>query len=259
VELTSNPKSRRNFSGVLSTRQGTLAVAGACALVAIGVLVLAISKYRESVNSSTKEATVLVASRLIQKGTAGDAVASGQLFAPAQVLQKQVSIGAVADASALRGKVAATNFFPGQQLTASDFVVATGLGTELSANQRAISVPVDQSHGLVGVVQSGDHVDVYAGFQGQSTAGAVVRLLASNVLVLQAPASAGGGIGGSQNGQVVLAATPKLAAQLAFTADNGKVWIVLRPGNGTTSAEGAATMSSILSGGVTNGAGSSRP
>ncbi len=259
MELTSNPKSRRDFRGMLSTRQGTLAVAAACALVAIGVLVLAISKYRQSVNSASKEATVLVASRLIEKGTSGDAVASGQLFAPTQVLQKQVSTGAVADASALRGKVAVSNIDPGQQLTAGDFVVATGLGTELAANERAISVPVDQSHGLVGVVQSGDHVDLYAGFQGQSTAGAVVRLLASNILVLQAPASAGGGVGGSQTGQVVLAANPKLAAQLAFTADNGKVWLVLRPGNGTASTGAAATMSSILSSGVSNGAGSGRP
>jgi Flp pilus assembly protein CpaB len=246
VELTGNRLRRRDLSGLLSTRQGTLATALICAVVAAGVIVLAINRYKHSVSSSSSQATVLVATRLIQKGTTGDAVASEQLFSPTRILQKQVTTGALADTALLHGKVATADIYPGQQLTAADFAPAGGIASRLTPSERAISVPVDQPHGMVGTIASGDHVDVYGSYQGQNAAGAVVRLLASDVLVLDAPTSTSGSIGGQQSATAVLAGPPKLDAELAFTADNGKVWLVLRPGNASASGQSAATISSIL-------------
>jgi Flp pilus assembly protein CpaB len=231
---------------VLSTRQGTLATAFVCALVAVGIIVFAINRYRHSVSSPSSQATVLVATKLIQKGTSGDAVASEQLFAPTRILQKQVTSGALADTASLHGKVAVADIYPGQQLTAADFAVGGGVASRLSPDQRGISVPVDQPHGMLGVLQAGDHVDVYGSYQGSGSA-AVVRLLASNVLVLQVPSAPSGGIGGQQAVAAVLAARPKLDAELAYTADNGKVWLVLRPGDASSTPQTAATITSILS------------
>jgi Flp pilus assembly protein CpaB len=236
-----------------------------CAAVAVAVIAYAINRYRSSVSTSNQEATVLVASSLIQKGTSAEAIAAGKFFIPTQVLQKQVTVGAIADAAALRGKVAATDILPGQQLTAADFVAAGGITSELATTQRAIAVPVDQPHGLTGVLAAGDRVDVYGSYQVQNKLEAqlgtnyVVRLLGSNVLVLQGPSGATGGLGAQQQ-TVVLSAVPRLAAELALTADYGKVWLDLRPGNGSlTPPAESATINSILStlavnGGTTTGA-----
>ncbi len=253
MELTSNRLRRRDVGSLLATRRGTLMAAAAAALLAVVVIVFAIDRYRSSVNNSTRDVTVLVANTVIQKGTSGDAIASERLFSPTQLIQKQVTTGALADAGALRGKVAVAEILPGQQLTANDFVAAGGITSQLAPGQRAISVPIDQPHGMVGVLAAGDHVDVYGSYQGQNSSTAVVRLLASNVLVLQGPANTNTGIGGQQNATVILAGVPKLDAELAYTADNGKVWLVLRPGNGAPTATTAATIGSILSSAAVQG------
>jgi Flp pilus assembly protein CpaB len=203
-------------------------------LIAGGIIVFAISRYRQSVNASAKQSTVLVAKGLVQKGTAGDALAAGQLFTSETIVQKQVSAGAVADSAALRGKVAVRDILPGEQLTLADFGAASGIAATLAPNVRAMSISLDQAHGLIGVLQAGDHVDVYGGFnvdQGSGKPRPVMRLLIPDVKVLQA-ASTGGGIGGgTQTGNAVLAINDSQAGKIAFAQENGKIWLVLRPGN----------------------------
>src|SRR5207248_75103 len=125
---------RRDVGSLLATRRGTLVAALIAALLAIVVIVYALDRYRSSVNTSSREATVFVASSVIQKGTSGAAIASERLFAPTQLLQKQVTAGALADAGSLRGKVAVTDILPGQQLTAADFVAAGGIASQLAPN-----------------------------------------------------------------------------------------------------------------------------
>jgi hypothetical protein len=57
-----------------------------------------------------------------------------------------------------------------------------------------------------------------------------MRVLLQDVQVLQAPEEPKGGFGGqSQTQNVVLRVSDKDAPQLAFSIDNGKVWISLRP------------------------------
>jgi Flp pilus assembly protein CpaB len=125
------------------------------------------------------------------------------------------------------------DIFPGQQLTSADFSVAVtnALPTLITGPQRAISIPVDTTHGLIGQVASGDRVDVYVGFNADQGGAAtpVLKLLAANVLVLQAPAAAGGGVGGSAGSNAVLRVTTKQTAKFAFASDNGHLWLVLRP------------------------------
>jgi Flp pilus assembly protein CpaB len=237
MELTPKKPASPDLRGLLSSRQGTLAVATVCALIAAGIIVFAISRYRQNVNASTAQSTVLVAKGLIQKGTSGDAVAGGQLFTAENLLQKQVSTGAVADAAALRGKVAVRNILPGEQLTLGDFAAASGIATTLAPTQRAMSIAVDQAHGLIGVLQAGDHVDVYAGFdvsQGSGKPLPIMRLLIPNVAVLQAASSGGAIGGGTQTGNAILAVNATQAGKVAFAQENGKIWLVLRPGNAAT-------------------------
>lgn len=228
---------------MLGSRQGMLIVAVVAAAIAAAVIVIAINRYRDSVNSSNAEVTVLVANNLIQKGTSGQTLATSGLYTPTKVIQKHVTTGAITDAAGLQGKVAVTDILPGQQLTLSDFAVGTGIITELASNERAISIPLDSSHGLSGIVTPGDRVDVYSGFNVQTSGGTgpQMRLLVPDVQVLS---TSGGGQGSS--GNVVLAVNDNYAAEVAYASDNGKVWLVLRPGNAQNASQTIATINSIL-------------
>lgn len=251
MELAPKRLGDTDLRGILSTRRGTLTVALLCALVAAGIIVLALSNYRTNANNANAQSTVFVARGLIQKGTAGDAIAAQGLSTSTRILQKQVSAGAIADAAALRGQVAIRDILPGQQLTAADFAAGVGIATTLAATERAMAIPLDQAHGLVGDLQAGDHVDIYGGFnvdQGSARPAPVMRLLIPNVRVLQA-ASGGGGVGGgSQSANVVVDVSDVQAGKIAFTAENGKIWLVLRPGNGASTPVTFETLASVLTG-----------
>jgi Flp pilus assembly protein CpaB len=256
VELTGKNYTRNDWRKVLSTRRGTVVVAVVCALVAAGILLLAMDRYRQNVDTSGNQETVFVASGLIQKGTSGDAVASEQLFKPTSVAVKQVSAGAVADTAQLHGKVAVADIYPGQQLTAADFTANGGLPSQLAPTQRAMTVALDQAHGMVGEIHAGDHVDVYAGIDLTSTGRSdpAMRLLLSNIQVLRAATASSGGLGSSQNpsssfSNVTLDVPGSQAGALAYASDNGKVWLVLRPANAAAATQtSAVTAQSLLLG-----------
>jgi Flp pilus assembly protein CpaB len=254
VELTGNRYAGGGWRKLLATRRGTVLVATVCALVAGGILVFAMSRYRHSVNAENNPETVFVASGLIQKGTSGDAIASGQLFKPTTIASKQVSTGAIADASQLRGKVAVADILRGQQLTAAEFTASGGLTSQLSSNQRAMTIAVDASHGMVGQVHDGDHVDVYGDLELGRRGESFVRLLVANAPVLKAAAENSGsglGSGGSQtrqNNNVTLNVNDDQAGVLAYASDNGKVWLVLRPANATSAGDSSlVTVQTLLS------------
>jgi pilus assembly protein CpaB len=233
-----------DLRGFLSTRRGTIIVAIACAAAAAVILIIAINQYRSSVNNSNAQDTVLVANSVIQKGTSGAEIAASQTYTPTKVTSKSLTTGAISDAALLQGKVAAVDILPGQQLTEADFTVAGGLATTLAANQRAISIPLDASHGLSGIVESGDHVDVYVGIN-QAGSGPILKLLLPNVLVLESATTSGNN---SSGGNVVLAVNDNQAANVAYASDNGKIWLVLRPGNASNPTFTTASLQSILLG-----------
>jgi Flp pilus assembly protein CpaB len=261
VEITGNNYTRNDWRKLLSTRRGTVLVAVVCALVATGILVVAMNRYRSNVDNSGNQETVLVANGLIQKGTSGDAIAGGQLFTSKYVAAKQVTTGAVADTAQLHGEVAAVNIYPGQQLTAADFSANGGLSAQLAPDQRAMTVTVDSAHGMIGQIQQGDHVDVYADLEPASgRSGSFVRLLLTNAPVLKAPtSSAGGGLAGSgpqnQQSNVTLQVQDKQAGTLAFASDNGKLWLVLRPANATSTPPETVSVLSLLARAGTVGGG----
>lgn len=255
MELTGKRYARRDWRRLLGTRKGTAIVALVCAVVAGGILVVAMSRYRSSFDAGATPETVLVAAQAIPKNTPGDVIASDRLFKPTQIAAKQVTAGAIADTALLHGKVAAREINPGEQLTAADFTTAGGLAAQLAPPQRAMTISLDAAHGMVGSIHDGDHVDVYAGLQfdpGNGRAEPVLRLLMGNVPVLKAgsgSASTGVGTGSNSTSNVTLNVNDSQAGELAYAADNGKVWLVLRPANATsTKPPSLITAQSLLSG-----------
>src|SRR5207237_1218202 len=132
--------------------------------------------------------------------------------------------GAVTDVSQLQGKVATQDIYPGQQISAADFAPASStLVARLSRDYRAISVPLDSAHGMIGDIHAGDHVDVLGGFNverdGDSRNRPMMKMLSANVVVLKAD-KGGGGVTASNTKNITLRLPQQTATQVAFAADN---------------------------------------
>lgn len=221
------------FAGRLfKTRGGAVLIGGVAAVLAAILLIVYLHSYRSSVNSGTRPVTVLVAKSLIPRGTSGSLIAQEGLYQVSTVPKGQLKNLAIIDPAALNDRVTVADLFPGQQMTANDFTTegVNSIPSQITGARRAIAIPVDNVHGLTGQLQGGDHIDVYVGLAGNG--GEVLKLMASNVLVLVPPsAAAGGGVGASSNsgGNAVLRISTAEAAKFAFAADNGTIWFVLRP------------------------------
>ncbi len=215
-----------------------LAVAFAAAVLA-GILVFVALGSRSGTADGVAPApvSVIVADRLIPKGSSGEAIAAGRIARPADIRAAAVSEGALTSISEIRGQVAKADIYPGEQLTASAFkpADATNLTTKLTGSVRGISIPLDAAHGLVGQAEPGDHVDVYASLTLKGANGdpvPVLKQIATNIEVLRTPPGADGEGAAADMSVVTLRMVGKQAAQLAFASDNGKVWMVLRPPTG---------------------------
>src|SRR5438093_12848337 len=214
---------------MFTTRRGSLLV-GASAAVPAGIILLAyLHQYRNSVNSASAPVSVLVAKNLIQKGTPGDIIGTSSQFQVASVPKGQLQVGALSDPAALSGRVAVTDIYPGQQLTAAYFAFAPPgtLQTKISGSDRAISIQIDSEHGMAGQIRAGDHIDIFVGVNRMGSGGSqpIIKLLMDDITVLRAPLGTGAGL-------YTLRATGRQAAVLAYASDNGKLWFVLRPASG---------------------------
>ena len=214
---------------MFTTRRGSLFV-GAAAAVLAGIILLAyLHQYRNSVNSASAPVSVLVAKNLIQKGTPGDIIGTSSQFQVASVPKGQLQVGALSDPAALSGRVAVTDIYPGQQLTAAYFAFAPPgtLQTKISGSDRAISIQIDAEHGMAGQIGAGDHIDIFVGVNRLGSGGSqpIIKLLMDDITVLRAPLGTGAGL-------YTLRATGRQAAVLAYASDNGKLWFVLRPASG---------------------------
>ena len=210
---------------IFSSRSGTLAVGIAAAGLAAIILLVYLNRYRNNLDQRNAPVAVLVAKSLIPKGTPGDLIGTKSLFQATSVPRAQLKTGALVDPSTLRGLVALTDIFPGQQLTLSSFgsVRAGAVASQLSGFERAVSIPVDSTHGMVGQALAGDHVDVLVGLNSAGAArgapaGSIIKTLLQNVPILVAT-----------GGSLTLRVTDQQAGRLAWASDNGKIWVILRP------------------------------
>jgi len=242
---------------LVSTRRGTLLSALLITLLAGASILVYLNSYRDSLKTQGALVTVLVARDAIPKGTAGSVVAAKSLYSATTIPESQLLDGAMSDPATLRDKVATREIFEGAQLTAADFGAAgDSLAAQLTDRQRVVSVPFDSAHGLIDGIEPGNRVDVYAGFNvvplgpdgrpvngGQSRP--MLRMILPNVPVLAVGEKSSGA--GTTN--VSLRVDDVDAAQLAFAADNGKLWLALRPSAGAKASKaGIVTVETMLLG-----------
>jgi Flp pilus assembly protein CpaB len=254
MEATHKQRLHGGLGRFAATRRGAVTIAAVAAALAGMVLLAFISQYKNHVQGGTVERSAVIADRLIPKGTAGSVVVSDGLSKVRTVQQDALQAGALSTAAALDSKVATRDIYPGEQITAADFASdADPLRGKLTGGERAIAVPLDSAHGLIGEVRAGDKVDVLAGFNStSSTTGRgrpQLRTLVQNVLVLKAPDGSAKSTGSNGTQDMTVRVTADEAAQLAFAADNGKVWFILRPPAGASNNRpSSVTLDSLLAG-----------
>ena len=127
-------------SKLFTTRQGTVLLGVIAAVIAAIALLVYLNHYRNSVKGD-QQVKVLVAAKLIQKGTPGDVIrTTSGLYQLTDFSKSQAESGAIVNPSALAGKVATTDIALGQQLTAADFGTATGVAGGLAAIPAPVAV-----------------------------------------------------------------------------------------------------------------------
>ena len=159
----SNTSLTSKVSGRMSSRGWAIALGiGAVVLAAI-LLVVYLDRYRARVSGENAPTPVLVAKQLIPAGTPGTLVASQGMYAPTTLPQKEVVVGAIEDPTYLSGRAAATDIFPGTQLTATSFAASdtASVDSQITGTQRAFAMSIDGVHGISSQVMPGDSVDVY--------------------------------------------------------------------------------------------------
>ena len=246
---------------LISTRRGTIVLSVIAALVAGGLILVYVKRYRDSVKAQGAPVTVLVARQLIPKGTAGNIIAAQDLYSATTLRQSQVLNGAFSDASSLHGEVAAQDIYPGAQLVASDFAAeSTNLAASLTGTERIISIPFSSANGLSGELQAGDHVDVYMGVNlvpigptgvalngGQSRP--VVRRVLTDIPVIAVSGKTSGLVSSGSSGNISFMVNDQQAAQFDFASQNGSLWLALRPASGAKSSPPSiVTMETLLLG-----------
>ena len=245
---------------LVGSRRGTIILSIIAAVIAAGLVLVYVGRYRNSVSSVGQPVTVLVARGKIPKGSSGDVIAAKSLYTTTTLRQSQVLEGAFSDPASLRGEVAAVDIAAGSQLKATDFApVSTNPAGTLTGTQRIVSIPFSGANGLSGELQAGDHVDVYVGFNvvpvsptGVAVAGGqsrpVVRRILSDVTVVGQGGKTSGVLA-SGDGTISFRVTDDQAAELQFAAQNGTLWLALRPSIGAkTSPPSIVSMETLLLG-----------
>jgi pilus assembly protein CpaB len=190
-------------------------------VIAAILLIVYVTRYKSSVDSTATAVPVLIAKNLIPKGTSGTTVATRGLYQNTSVPTDSVQPGAISDPNALAGRLAVSDIYPGSQLTLNNFSAeaSTALNAQLSGRERAVTMAIDLVRGSLANVASGDRVDIYTQINRNGTT--VIQLFRSNVLVLQAP--------GATDGNVVLKVATGDASNVLFASTQTTLFFVVRP------------------------------
>ena len=159
--------------------------------------------------------------------------------------------GAFTDVAQVVGRVANTPMFNGQPVL-EDLLSPRGAGTGLQAllpkGMRAITVAVDETSGLAGLLLPGSRVDVVSTLGGTSKDETIAATIVQDVLVqavgqrlaVQGPADKDGGPART----VTLVVSPRDAEAIELASSMGRTRLVLRGNNDREQAE--ATGVSVL-------------
>ncbi|HEV2369665.1 MAG TPA: Flp pilus assembly protein CpaB [Acidimicrobiales bacterium] len=202
----------------------------------------------------------------IGRGTAGAVAVSNGLIKKTQIPEKFRPTGTITDLATIQTEVATNDIAPGQILVGGLFgtTVATGgsAAQVIPKGDVAITVSVDQVHGVAGLVQPGDQVDVLVDIAnnaetylyenvpvlavGTTVAGRQPSASTVSQTTPNAPAPT------ASSNLVTFAVSPDAAARIALAQSsgggvNGSLYLALvPPGNSPELAPPAITSSNLI-------------
>jgi pilus assembly protein CpaB len=222
------------------------------ALLIGGVAAFALYNYVNGVEDKalqgTAQVTVYWVQAPISANTLGDQVITSKMIVTKQVPVSVRPPTAITDLSTIRGKVAKTDLAIGQIVVPGMFVDQTEAAStwteRLPVDRVAIQVSLDQTRGLVGMLEPGDHVSALVmdscatDSKDTDCAGAVgqtIRYLYSNLEVLNIGSGTASAPTGDSKTEVAPTASPIITFSVPFdaarriAAASDKLWLVLEP------------------------------
>lgn len=243
-------------------RTAALVLAVLLAALATMALISYVRGLETKAFAGVETVTAFIAKENIPADTPADAALSSGLIAKTSIPRKVLADGAISNLEQIRGQVAATTIFKGEQIVAGRFAAAADLAglLPIPAGRQAVTVQTDLPPAVGGFVQPGDHVSVIAKVEVSGTEAArvnsslperssavsssatgvtVVHFLLQDVPVLAvgqdvagAPAAKDGDAkADASQSQVMLtlAVSPADAERIAYAVMEGQIYFTLLP------------------------------
>lgn len=201
---------------------------------------------RKYADTQANQIAVLFAKANIPQGSS---VSEGDLLETRTISGNMMEPGAVTSLSRISGMIAASDIYKGEQISLTKLTRQRKTGDLASVTpvgKRAISIVVDNTSSLGGMIKPGDYVDVIAAIpvstptpDGKSATQMVMAHLFQNVLVLAVGKEIGaptpdeqsrysGPKDSAASGLITLALTPQEANLIAFVQEQTKIKLIMR-------------------------------
>ncbi|MCL5291396.1 MAG: Flp pilus assembly protein CpaB [Actinobacteria bacterium] len=242
--------------------------------VAVGLIAaLGLATYVNGIKSQVAKGEELVAVVMAQSdvpvGVTAEDLINREVFVEKKIPRKYTVQNAVPSFKTIAKQVVAQPIAKGEQITTAKFREPTQIGFSyrVPVGKRAVSIAIDDVTGISKMLIPHDRVDVIVTLKDGADGKPITKVLLQDVEVLAVgktvvrpgedskdePADATGGVKikmteSSEKLQArataTLAITPEDAEKLIFGAEEGKLWMALRPGPG---AEKAVTTGQTIS------------
>ena len=220
-----------------------LIVALAIGTVAAVSSVLYLNSVQSRANGNARLVRVYKVASTISKGTTGDAAIGHNLIVASSIPDKFFPQTAVTDLSEIKGKVAPLDLAAGQILVENQFVEPSVAHTSFSTTnvptgQVAITISVDQVHGVAGLVVPGDKVDLMGFFtpaNSNDPNGAYAHFFYQNVNVIAIGATAAPTAGNTApvanpgGGLYTFAVPAEAAERIVLASQKNSIYLALVP------------------------------
>ena len=205
----------------------------AAAAAAAGVFMF-MNGVRERADAGRVTVQVIVASRDVPAGQDLDPLIEDGVFRAKPVDVEDLVPGAITDVYQLRGQRTGYPILAEEQIAAARLagpLQAGGGILGIPEGLQAASISLESQRVVAGVLQQGDHVEVFGTFSASGNGSQTTRVVIEDALVLSVVKPEGATPGTDSGATTTLAVTPEQASLLIFAQEQGHVWLTLLPPN----------------------------
>ncbi len=239
----------------MKARGMAIVVAFLLAIGATGAVYLYLKGAGQETKSPANMVSVIVSKQDIPANTSLDNLIKAGAFTTTEIPAGAVVSGAVTQLDQMRRRTTSYPIVAGEQITTARLQGSAnqpaGGRLGIPAGFKAVTISIEESRAVGGVLQVGDHVTLYASFADvKLITGDIRKILAGqhvdqknidvgdftvtvvpDVQVLKVVAPGSSGVGNSSSGptQLTLALTPEDAQRVVLSEEEGKVWLALLP------------------------------